>query len=45
MVEKIINIVYIIGGLILVMLVIMAMTSCGTSKQCNNKFINENRNW
>ena len=45
MVEKIVNTVYITGGIVLLMVVIMAMSSCGSSKQCNNKFINENRNW
>ena len=43
--EKVVNGVYITGGLILLTTVIMAMSSCGSSKQCNNKFINENRNW
>jgi len=45
MVEKIVNTVYITGGIVLVMVVIMAMSSCGSSKQCDNRFINENRNW
>jgi len=45
MVEKIVNTVYVTGGIVLLMVVIMAMSSCGSSKQCNNKFINENRNW
>ena len=45
MVEKIVNTVYVTGGIVLLMIVIMAMSSCGSSKQCNNKFINENRNW
>ena len=44
-IEKIVNTVYITGGIVLLMVVIMAMSSCGSSKQCNNKFINENRNW
>jgi len=44
-VEKIFTIVYLAGGLVLLMTVIMATTSCGTSKQCNNKMINEYRNW
>ena len=43
--EKVVEKVYIIGGVILITIVIMAMSSCGSSKQCNNKFINENRNW
>ena len=43
--EKIVNTVYITGGLVLVMVVIMAMSSCGTSKQCNNKMVNKYRNW
>ena len=44
-IEKIINTIYITGGLILIIIVVMATSSCGTSKKCNNKFINENRNW
>ena len=43
--EKIVNTIYLIGGLVLLMTVIMAMSSCGTSKQCNNKMVNEYRNW
>ena len=43
--EKTMERIYLIGGLILLITVIMAMSSCGSSKQCNNKFINENRNW
>ena len=30
--EKVVNTVYITGGLVLVMTVIMAMSSCGSSK-------------
>jgi len=45
MVEKIVNTVYITGGIVLLMIVIMAMSSCGSSKQCNNKMVNEYRNW
>ena len=33
MTEKIINTVYITGGIVLLMVVIMAMSSCGSSKQ------------
>ena len=43
--EKIIERVYIAGGLVLLITVIMAMSSCGTSQKCNNKMINEYRNW
>ena len=32
MIEKIVNTVYITGGLVLLMTVIMAMSSCGTSQ-------------
>ena len=32
MVEKVVNTVYITGGIVLVMIVIMAMSSCGTSQ-------------
>ena len=44
--EKIVDRVYIAGGLVLLMVVIMAMSSCGTSSQCgNNRMINEYSNW
>ena len=43
--EKIIERIYIIGGLILLITVIMAISSCGTSKKCDNKMINKYRNW
>ena len=43
--ERNLNRIYTISGLILLVVVIMAMTSCSSSKQCSNKFINENRNW
>ena len=45
MIEKVVNTVYITGGLILLMVVIMAVSSCGTSQKCNNKMVNEYRNW
>ena len=45
MVEKVINTIYLTGGIILLLVVAMAMNSCGTSKQCNNKMINKYRNW
>ena len=45
MIEKIVNTVYVTGGIVLLMVVIMAMSSCGSSKQCNNKMVNEYRNW
>ena len=41
MLEKIINTVYITGGLIIVTIVIMAMSSCGSTKKCCEKTINE----
>ena len=44
-IEKIINTIYITGGIVLLVVVIMATSSCGTSKQCNNKMVNEYRNW
>jgi len=44
-IEKIVNIIYLTGGLILLTTVIMAMSSCGTSQKCNNKMVNEYRNW
>ena len=34
MLEKIVNTVYITGGLVLLMTVIMAMSSCGIRKCC-----------
>ena len=43
--EKNLNRIYSISGIILIIVVIMAMTSCGSSKQCNNRFITENNNW
>jgi len=33
MVEKIVNTVYVTGGIVLLMVVIMAMSSCGSSKE------------
>ena len=44
MVEKIVNTVYITGGIVLAMIVIMAMSSCGSTKQmkkCCEKTVNE----
>jgi len=32
MVEKVVNTVYVTGGVVLAMVVIMAMSSCGSSK-------------
>ena len=32
MVEKVVNTVYITGGIVLITIVIMAMSSCGSSK-------------
>ena len=43
--ERNVNRIYTLGGLVLLTIVIMAMSSCSSSKQCSNKFINENRNW
>ena len=45
MVEKIVNTVYVTGGIILLMVVIMAMSSCGTSKCSNNKMVKQYSNW
>ena len=33
MVEKVVNTVYVTGGVVLAMVVIMAMSSCGSSKE------------
>jgi hypothetical protein len=33
MIEKIVNTVYVTGGIVLLMVVIMAMSSCGSSKE------------
>jgi len=33
MVEKIVNTVYVTGGIVLLMVVIMVMSSCGSSKE------------
>ena len=45
--EKIINGVYITGGLVLLALVVMSMTSCGTAKQCKKTKYEHNiwKNW
>ena len=43
--EKVIERIYVVGGLILLITVIMAMSSCSVSKQCDNKMINKYRNW
>ena len=43
--ERNINRIYTLGGIILLIIVVMAMSSCGTSKQCDNKMINKYRNW
>ena len=39
--EKIVNGVYITGGLVLLMVVIMAMSSCSSTKTCCEKTIEE----
>ena len=39
--EKIINVVYITGGLVLLIAVITAMSSCGSTKKCCEKTIEE----
>ena len=44
MLEKVVNIVYISGGLVLLMTVIMAISSCGSTKEikkCCEKTVNE----
>ena len=51
--EKIINGVYITGGLVILMVVVMSMTSCGIKKCCEKtieevykyegEYINENK--
>ena len=41
MLEKVVNGVYIIGGIVLVMTVIMAMSSCSSTKTCCEKTIEE----
>ena len=41
MIYKIIDIVYITGGLVLIMVVIMAMSSCSSTKTCCEKTIEE----
>jgi len=43
--EKNLNRIGVVIGIIMVTMIVMAMTSCNSSKQCSNKFINENRNW
>ena len=39
--EKIIERIYIAGGLVLLMVVIMAMSSCSSTKNCCKKTIDE----
>ena len=39
--EKIVSTVYITGGLVLLMVVIMAMSSCSSTKNCCEKAMNE----
>ena len=39
--EKIVEKVYITGGLVLLMVVIMAMSSCGSTKNCCKKTIDK----
>ena len=41
MVEKIVNTVYITGGIVLLMVVIMAVSSCGVNKGLTNEQIEE----
>ena len=44
--EKIVNTVYLTGGLVLLMVVIMAMSSCGSANKCsNNKMVKQYSNW
>ena len=46
MIEKVVERVYIAGGLILLMVVIMAMSSCGSTNKCsNNKMVKQYSNW
>ena len=43
--ERNVNRIYTFGGIILLIVVIMAMSSCGVDQKCNNKMINKYRNW
>ena len=46
MIEKIIDRVYVTGGIVLLITVIMAMTSCGSVNKCNNnKMVKQYSNW
>jgi len=45
-VEKVVNTVYLTGGLVLLMVVIMSISSCGSASKCsNNKMVNQYSNW
>ena len=44
--EKIVNTVYLTGGLVLLMVVIMSISSCGSTNKCsNNKMVKQYSNW
>ena len=44
--ERVVNGVYITGGLILVMIIVMCMSSCGSTNKCsNNKMVKQYSNW
>ena len=46
MIEKVVNTVYITSGIVLLMVVIMAMSSCGSTNKCsNNKMLKKYSNW
>ena len=46
MIEKVVNTVYITSGIVLLMVVIMAMSSCGCTNKCsNNKMVKQYSNW
>ena len=46
MIEKVVNTVYITSGIVLLMVVIMAMSSCGSTNKCsNNKMVKQYSNW
>ena len=44
--EKVIDRIYIAGGIIILIVVILAMSGCASSNKCsNNKFVKEYNNW
>ncbi len=44
--EKNLNRIYTVSGILILIIIVMAMTSCGSSKQCNKtKFHHDMKQW